>query len=82
MLLLLFAVKLTTTRLTSEIAFNGISHIHIKPTILIRIHVTIIRITSAATTSKPVNINETANIVANDTINDISASFQVFKYCS
>lgn len=63
-------------------AFNEMFHIHINPPILIRINVTIISITNAATTSKPVSMNETVNMLINEMLSDVNASVQIVKYCS
>lgn len=73
---------LTTTKLTNDMAFNEMFHIHINPPILISINVTIINITNAAITSKPVSMNETVNMLINEMLRDVIVSVQIVKYCS
>lgn len=81
-LLLQIYIALTTTKLTKDIAFNEMFHSHIMPPILMRISATINRITIAAIKSNPVNMNETAKIVAKEIPNENSVSLQMVKYCS
>lgn len=76
------AQVLTTTKLTTDIAFSEIFQSHIIPPILTTISDTMNKMINAAMKSKPVNKNDTAKIVANEMPSKNDASLHIVRYCS
>lgn len=75
-------IEHTTTKLTREMAFNEMFQAHIMPPILTKMSNTTRRMISAATKSKPIKMNDTTKMIANEMLNENTVSFQMVKYCS